>query len=262
MKKILRTAGLIGLLAPVASFGQTTLAGWSFSQFVSEGTPQTDINSVDPVNFIVATYRGNFNPVSAQVDGSMTQSNGNSYVNTSFGTWEFSDFNINNAVDVRADNVGSLNTVNSTTLDGKFMHLTDAGSKVLTFNATNTLWTITVQDTAAYTNVAGSDNDFTFAATTASGATIEWLYNGNVFATNTVVAPDPNGPPYSSYGFDFANQGAAFYSTGVIQGRLVSGSVKFDNVQVNGTAIPEASSFAALAGLAGLAFASSRRRRV
>jgi len=38
--------------------------------------------------------------------------------------------------------------------------------------------------------------------------------------------------------------------------------VKFDNVQVNGTAIPEASSFAALAGLAGLAFAGSRRRRV
>lgn len=261
MKKALKIASLAILLTPVVSFAQTTLAGWSFSQFVSEGVPNTDINSFDPTDFIVATYRGNFNPDSSLVDGSITQNNGNSYVDTSFGTWSFSNFNIGNAVDVRADNVGSLNTVNSTTLDGKFMHLTDAGSKVLTFNATNTLWTITVQDTAAYTNVAGSNNDFTFAATTSGGATIEWLYNGNVFATTSVVAPDPEGPPYASYGFDFAGQGAAFYSTGVIQGRLVSGSVKFDNVQVNGTAIPEASSFAVIAGLAGLAFAGSRRRR-
>lgn len=256
------SAALLALVGSAGAQAQTTLAGWSFSQFIGEGYPSVDGNTGNSTTFIVPTYRGNFNPQSDVVDGYIVANNsGTGYTDTSFGSWSFANFDVDNAIDVRADELGSLNTVNSTTLDGKQMHLTDSASKVLGFNLLNTLWTITVADTTGFTNVAGANNDFTFAATTTSGATIQWLYNGNVFATTTVAAPGPDDVPYATYGVDFANQGAAFYSTGVIQGRLTSGAVKFDNVQINGTAIPEASSFATLAGLAGLAFAGSRRRR-
>jgi hypothetical protein len=262
MKTNYLSFALLALAVPAASQAQTTLAGWSFSQFLSEGFPAVDGDTGESVDFIAATYRGSFNPVSNAVDGSITASlETPGYKDTTFGSWSFANFNVGNAIDVRADIVGSLNTVNSTTLDGKQMHLTDSGSKVLGFNVTTTLWTITVGDTAGYTNVAGANNDLTFAATTNSGATIEWLYNGSVFATTTVTAPLPDAVPYSFYGLDFTGNGAGFYSTGVIEGRLTSGSVKFDNFQINGTAIPEASSFGALAGLAGLVFAGTRRRR-
>jgi len=255
-------AALIALAVPVAAQAQTTLAGWSFGQFLSEGFPAIDGDTGEAVDFIAATYRGSFNPNPNVVDGTITSAfEIPGFDDTTFGSFSFANFNVNNAFDVRADNVGSLNTVNSTTLDGKQMHLTDSGSRTLSFNVTNTLWTITVGDTTGFTNVAGANNDFTFAATTTSGATVEWLYNGNVFATSTITAPGPDDVPYASYGVDFSNQAADFYSTGVFQGRLTAGAVKFDNVQVNGTAIPEASSFAALAGLAGLAFTASRRRR-
>lgn len=259
------SVALLALAVPAAAQAQTTLAGWSFSQFIGEGYPSVDGSTGDPTNFIAATYRGSFVPASNEVDGYIVAQNGGTgFVDTTFGSWSFANFNTSNAVDVRADSLGSLNTVNSTTLDNKQMHLTDAGgSMVLGFNALNTLWTITVGDTTGFTNVAGANNDLTFAATSNSGATIEWLYNGSVFATTVVPAYNPSlgGVPYEAYGVDFTGNGAGFYSTGVIEGRLTAGAVKFDNVQINGTAIPEASSFGALAGLVGLVFAGSRRRR-
>lgn len=262
MKTKYLSVAALALAATAAAQAQTTLAGWSFSQFIGEGYPSVNASTGEATNFIAATYRGTYDPVATDVDGSITINTGaTGYVDTSFGSWSFTGFDINNASDVRADAVGSLNTINSTTLDGKQMHLTDAGSMALGFNLTGTLWTITVGNTTGFTNVAGAGNDLTFAATTTSGAVIEWLYNGSVFATSNVAAPGPDDVPYAAYGLDFSGNGAGFYTTGVVQGRLVSGNVKFDNFQVNGTAIPEASSFAALAGLVGLAFAGSRRRR-
>ena len=261
MNKIASLSLLAASVLPVAAVAQTTtLAGWTFSQFLGEGAPSINGETFETTNFVVATYRGSFNPNSNQVDGVIVGANGGTgYTDASFGTWSFSNFDTNNAVDVRADTFGALNTQNSTTLDGKQMHLTDQAGMMLTFNATNTLWTISVADTAGYTNVAGADNDFTFAARSTAGATVEWLFNGSVFATTTVTA----GSSFNTYGIDFTGDAAAFYGNGVIQGRLTSGAVSFDNGQIGGTvsAVPEPSSFAALAGLAGLGFAASRRRR-
>lgn len=232
----------------------TTLAGWTFSQFISEGFPSVDGGTGEATNFIAATYRGSFNPVTDDVDGTVTINTGASgYVDTSFGSWSFANFDINNASDVRADTFGALNTFNSTTLDGKEMHLSDAAGMMLSFNLQNTLWSITV-NTAGYENASVAD--FTYAARGNGGAaTVEWLFNGEVFDTVTINA--------GSYAVYSAELPPAFYGVGTLQGRLTSGSVSFDNVQINGaaSAIPEASSFAALAGLAGLAFAGSRRRR-
>lgn len=252
--RLITFSALLGVFSSVGIAADTTLAGWTFSQFVSEGVPNVDINSFDPVGSIVATYRGDFVPDSNVVDGTITSLNGNVYNDPSFGTWDFSGFDTSNANDVRADTFSALNTTNTTTLDGKFMHLTDAAGMMLTFRAQNTLWDITVPGTGAYENASVAD--FTYAARGNGGAaTVEWLVGGTVFSTQVIAA--------ASFNVYSAELPVEFYGNGVIQGRLVSGQVSFDNVQVNGAlaAIPEASSFAAVAGLAGLAFAGLRRRR-
>ena len=256
MKSRIVPALLVAIALPAAAIAQdTTLAGWTFSQFTGEGFPSINADTFESTTSIVATYRGAANPDVNEVDGSIVINNGGpGYTNPSIGTWSFANFNVDNAVDVRSDTFGALNTQNSTTLDGKQMHLTDSAGMMLTFNQTNTLWSLQVQDTAAYSNAVA--DDFTFAARGNGGvANVEWLYNGSVFATSEIAAGS-----FTTYGFDLP---AAFYGTGTLEGRLVSGSVSFDNVQVNGAlaAIPEPSSFAALAGLAGVAAALNRRRR-
>lgn len=258
MNKLL-TTGLIAAVLPVAASAQTTLAGWTFSQFLGEGYPSISGETGEPVSYIAATYRGAFNPDSNVVDGTLVGSAaGPGYNDPVFGAWDFSNFENSGGVEVRADTLQALNFANSLTLDGKNMALTDTQGTALTFALTNTLWSISTS-TTGFTNVDGANNDFTFAARSAAGATVEWLYNGSVFAT-TNVAANSN---FGVYGFDFAGDGADFYSTGTFEGRVTSGVVSFDNVQVNGQAvvIPEPSSFAALAGLVGLGFAASRRRR-
>ncbi len=258
MKNIL-ISGAAALLLPLAAQAQnTTLAGWTFSQFLGQGAPSVNAQTFDSVDSIVATYRGDINPVSAQVDGYIVgNQNGTGYTNPAIGTWSFSNFNINDGVDVTADTAGfnTLNATNSTTLDGKQMHLTDSQGMMLTFNGKNKLWSIQVNNTSGYYNASGAD--FTFAARGNGGpATVEWLFNNTVFATTTVVAGS-----FESYQTELP---VGFYGNGQIQGRLTAGSVgtvSFDNVQINASAIPEPSSFAMIAGVAGLALATGRRRR-
>lgn len=251
--------GVAALLLPLAAQAQeTTLAGWTFSQFLGQGAPSVNAQTFDSVDSIVATYRGNINPVSAQVDGIIVGSqSGTGYTDPTIGTWSFSAFNINDGVDVIADSVGvnTLNATNSTTLDGKQMHLTDSQGMMLTFNGKNKLWTIQVNNTAGYYQASGAD--FTFAARGNAGpATVEWLFNNTVFATTTVSAGS-----FESYQTELP---VGFYGNGQIQGRLTAdsvGTVSFDNVQINASAIPEPSSLAAIAGIAGLFLATGRRRR-
>lgn len=59
-----------------------------------------------------------------------------------------------------------------------------------------------------------------------------------------------------------ALNGAATAYIGVTFSGTGSETFGYDNIQITGTAVPEPASFAALAGLAGLGFAASRRRRV
>lgn len=214
--------------APPSLYSQdTTLAGWTFSQFLGEGPPSISGETFEPVDRIVATYRGSFEPDSNLVDGLIVGINGTAgYDDASFGSWSFADFDTTVGFDVRADPFGSLNTQNSTTVDGTQMHLTDQQGLMLTFNRRNTLWTLTVADTTGYANAAGPD--FTFAARGNGGdATVEWLFNNVVFATQTIVS----GPNFATYALELPS---GFYGNGVIQGRLTAGSVSFDNVQING----------------------------
>lgn len=257
----MKTKIIAGALATLAlpSFAlaaDTLLAGFTFSQFIGEGVPTTNAESFETTNFIVATYRGATIPNRNLVDGTIVGANGGTgYDIPTIGSWSFANFDINDGVSVKATNFGALNTANSTTVNGTQMHLTDDAGMGLTFGAKNTLWSIQVNDTGAYTNAAGAD--FSFAAVGIDGtATVEWLFDGAVFATSTIVTGG-----FNTYSLELDE---AFYGNGVIEGRLTSGSigtVTFDNTQFNGTAIPEPSTYAAFAGVAGLGLAVYRRRR-
>ncbi len=254
MNKKFILSALAAVVLPSLAFAQDSLlGGFTFSQFIGEGYPAISGETGDPVSRIVATYRTGTTPNWQVVDGLYVVTNGlPGYDDATIGEWSFANFDTSDAFSVRADTFGGVNFLNATTVDGLNMGVSDQAGMMLTFNAQNTLWSIQINDTAGYTNAAGSD--FTFAARGNGGtATVEWLFNSEVFATSTITSDGFN---IYSYELD-----SAFYGNGVIEGRLTSGSVSFDNVHFNGSAIPEPSTYAALAGLAGLALAASRRRK-
>jgi hypothetical protein len=258
MKNNIIKASLVALALPaLASAADTTLAGWTFSQFLGEGAPSIDAEGFTGTNHIVATYRGAFQPDNNVVDGTVVIQNGSAgYSTATFGDWSFANFDTTNASDVRADTAGGLNNENSVTLDGVNMSLNDAAGMGLSFGLKNTKWSLTV-NTTGFTNAATSD--FTFAANGVGGAaTVEWLVNNTVIGTSSIATGG-----FATYSLDLP---ANFYAAGILEGRLTSGSVgtvTFDNVQVNGAAaaIPEPSTYAALAGAFGLALAVYRRRK-
>jgi len=256
MKNNIIKASLVALALPaLASAADTTLAGWTFSQFLGEGAPSIDAEGFTGTNHIVATYRGAFQPDNNVVDGSVVIQNGTAgYSTATFGDWSFANFDTTNASDVRADTAGSLNNENSVTLDGVNMSLNDAAGMGLSFGLKNTKWSLTV-NTTGFTNAATSD--FTFAANGVGGAaTVEWLVSNTVIGTSSIATGG-----FATYSLDLP---ANFYAAGILEGRLTSGSVgtvTFDNVQVNGAPIPEPSTYAALAGAFGLALAVYRRRK-
>ncbi|MFA6289791.1 MAG: immunoglobulin domain-containing protein [Opitutaceae bacterium] len=214
------------LFAPWLRAQDTTLAGWTFSQFLGAGYPSVDGSTGDPVSSIVATYSGSTEPNINDVDGTLViQTGASGYTDAAIGSWSFANFDTSNAFDVRADTFGALSFQNSVTADGLDMALSDSAGMLLTFNLTNARWSISITGTTGYANAAGSD--FTYAARGNGGAaTIQWLFNGEVFATQTIAAGS-----FVTYAHELDPD---FYSSGVIEGRLVSGSVSFDNVQFNG----------------------------
>jgi len=256
MKNNIIKASLVALALPaLASAADTTLAGWTFSQFLGEGAPSIDGDTGNSTDHIVAVYRGTFQPDNNIVDGSIVVNNGVAgYATATYGDWSFASFNTTNASDVRADTAGVLNNENSVTLDGVNMSLNDAAGMGLSFGLKNTKWSLTV-NTTGFTNAATSD--FTFAANGVGGAaTVEWLVSNTVIGTSSIATGG-----FATYSLDLP---ANFYAAGILEGRLTSGSVgtvTFDNVQVNGAAIPEPSTYAALAGAFGLALAVYRRRK-
>jgi len=256
MKNNIIKASLVALALPaLASAADTTLAGWTFSQFLGEGAPSIDGDTGNSTDHIVAVYRGTFQPDNNIVDGSIVVNNGVAgYATATYGDWSFASFNTTNASDVRADTAGVLNNENSVTLDGVNMSLNDAAGMGLSFGLKNTKWSLTV-NTTGFTNADTSD--FTFAANGVGGAaTVEWLVNNTVIGTSSITTGG-----FATYSLDLP---ADFYAAGILEGRLTSGSVgtvTFDNVQVNGAAIPEPSTYAALAGAFGLALAVYRRRK-
>jgi hypothetical protein len=97
-------------------------------------------------------------------------------------------------------------------------------------------------------------NDFNFTFAAFGSGTVTFVYNNVQVGSSITLTGDE-----TAYSLDLP---AGFYgnSSSSLIG-VVNGVANLDNIQINGVAIPETASFAALAGLAGLAFVAGRRRR-
>lgn len=238
-RRIFTWLALALALAPIPSLRAQDylIAGFSFSQFLGEGYPS--ISGVDflPVSSIDATYTGASVPDSNLVDGVYVGNNALEGYTSDIATWSFANFDFSNAVDVRADTFGTLNTVNSTTVHtadviASDLALTDTQGMMLTFQAPGVKWDIRMR-TLGFSDTTTAPN-LSFAARAPGGAvTVDWFVNGGTtpFASTVVQA----GSVFAIYQVDLPS---AFYgrAEASIQGSLRNaGLVSFDNVQINGS---------------------------
>lgn len=262
MKKAI-LASLVLASGASAFAADSLIAGFNFGQFNGSGVPSTDGVDFTSAGSVAAGFRGTSTPTNAD-SGVYRANNGISGAyDPGYATWYWDGTNGSasfafNGVDVAVVET-SLNAVNSATVNGGNLLGFDTNFAGLSFAVAGQKWSI-VTNTVGYADTATAGN-FTFAAYSSAGATVEWFLNGSstAFVTSTIIS----GTEYSAYTVDLPTE---FYGqTSVsLQGRISSGSsVTFDNAQINGavSAVPEPSAFAALAGLAGLAIAASRRRR-
>jgi len=97
-------------------------------------------------------------------------------------------------------------------------------------------------------------NDYNFSFAAFGTGSVTFFVGGNQVDSPITVTSDE-----TAYNLDLP---AEFYgsSTSTLIARI-SGTVNFDNIQINGVAIPEPTTYAALAGLVGLAVVGARRRK-
>lgn len=253
---------LIALAAPVAASAQIQLvAGWDFGGFTFDGFAYTDPDLSDFATSIDANFSsvGQFNPV--------TSHNGNTPVSAGTGSigWAYSA-----AENGQLFSAAGTRTVNTTMVDfvGTPMsnNNSDPTNKALAFtdfNGGSISLNVNLSGYQDFDPVdhAGAAN-LSFAASAEGAISLEWVFNGSTFAT-TNLAPGT----LSNFGTYTVDIPANFYGSSSSLTVNVTGADTFriDNLQINGvvgSAIPEPSSFAALAGLVGIGFAASRRRAV
>jgi hypothetical protein len=263
-----RLSLLLALSSVAASAQVQLVAGFNFGQFIAFGQTSTDGLNGNPVGFISSNYTNNKSPgtndsgVAHAANGiEVPYSDGPAvlYYDGTNGSdaWDFA--NLNGVLVVER---GSLVAVNHNMVNGLQMFQGDDNNAALRFTSGSANKFSIVNDTRGWLdfNPASfnqpNDFNFTFSAYAFSGAsaTLEWLFDGVVIGTATIAPGE-----FQAFNVDlpelyYGNQFAT------LVGR-VTGDAVIDNIQINGTAIPEPSTFAALAGVAGLALAASRRRR-
>lgn len=240
------------------------LAGWDFSQFTNLFDGFSSIDGATTVGSLDANYSDALGGVNG----------GASAIGTVFydGTNGSTAFNLNtgevgrqSGFDLSSNSASAFATLGSigsrATLNSVYgQNGTVGGLGVLTDG--NLVFEMDVSSTA----VAAEDWIVTYGAQTSSGTgsiTWAWSLDGVVFndlaSSNSVTAVDV------AYSADFSGvaaldgQSSVFFRAAVDapDGFLVS----IDNVQISGTAVPEPSAFAALAGVVALGFVAVRRRK-
>jgi hypothetical protein len=265
--RLLLLAALAAL--PVAAFAQVELiAGYNFGQYIGFGLPSTDGLNGTAVGFIRSNYTQNSAPgptnsgiynVANGIEQPYFAGSSTLYYNglNSSDAWDFV-----NASDVFVLERNQLVAINHNLVNGLQIFAGDDNNAGLRFTSgVNTDFSI-VTDTRNWMdfNPASFEqpNDFnlTFSAYAFSGssATLEWIFDGVVIGSATI-----NPGEFQAFNIDLPE---TYYGDefSTLVGR-VTGQLVLDHVQINGTAIPEPSTFAALAGVSGLALAATRRRR-
>jgi hypothetical protein len=253
----------LAALASTASAQVQLIAGWNFGQFISAGVPSTDGTTGDPVSSIPSNYSGSNRPTDADSGPAHIGAGDASTYSSGTGVLSFTAWDFAGGTDVSVVELGSFSAVNETLVTGQTMFAGDPNNAHLRFTAGSvTDFTITV-NTSGFDDFDPSgfsqtnDANMTLALYKASGASasIEWLYNGTPFGTTSTTSGS-----FTAFTLDLP---ASFYgnTSAVITGR-VTGDLVIDHLQINAiTAVPEPSSYAALAAVAGLALAVVRRRR-
>lgn len=245
---------LLGLSATVSASAQDTLiAGWDFGQFAFDGFAVTNPQTLEIVSSIDADYSGATGLASTQPHEVGT------------GTPFSAGRGVFSWLQADADNqsvFGSSNgstTVNTTTVSFPGTELSNlasdpSGQALNFFNAGGLSFTVTV-DLSGYSAPATAF-PLAFAGYAEGATSISWSFNGTPSGLTTVL---PGDSTYSAY--NVALPGSYYGSVVTIVGTITGSDVMaLDNFQVNGQAIPEPSTCAAVAGVAGLGMFLVRRR--
>jgi hypothetical protein len=253
---------LAGSVSSSASAQVELIAGWNLGQFVGFGSPTTSGSSFTPADSIPSNFSGNIAPQPGD-SGPEKFLADDSVFSAGTGVLSYAGWALGTAAVVVE--LGSYDAINGSLVNGLDLNAGDPNNAHLRFiSGAVTDFTITV-NTSAFADfdpidfAQPNDANFTLSAYKGGGAgavSIEWFFNGSSIGTvstssSTFVAASVDLP-------------AAFYgqSSAVLTGR-VTGDIVIDNLQINGVAaaIPEPASVGALAALASLALAGSRRRR-
>jgi hypothetical protein len=268
MNNKLIAALLLTLASSSAGYSQTLIAGWDFADHTDEGATYIGGNYVqsDSANYTDTTP-----------NGSGAAARGTIYWNGSFGSDSFNGDYVEEAIALPGTEVvnNTINTTRRNTVSDilfgiNFSPIGAPGQLGLGFNPDLGLGRDTIVfglDTTGYNGISLS---FAKATSNSGSATLQWFYKlgaaGSVVNTN--LSTVFNSGTYSTETLDFSgitgmNNSSELFLVGVFTADTLGGAAAvFDNVQVLGaTAVPEPSSFAALAGLVGLGFAAMRRRR-
>jgi hypothetical protein len=246
---------LIALAAVSSASAQDSLvAGWDFGQFAFDGSAVTNSVTLDYATSISADYSAATNLVSTQPHNPTTGvpfDAGRGVI-----SWTLADAE-NQRVFGNSNGSTTVNTTMVSFAGTEMSNLfADPTGQALNFSqAAGVSFTITV-DLTGY-NRPSSASPLSFAAGASSATTINWTLNSTPLGSTNVSI----GGSYAAYVLDIPH--AAYGGIANIVGTVSSNAdLTIDNLQVNGSAIPEPSSYAALVGLAGLGFVAARRRSV
>ncbi|MDF3058720.1 MAG: hypothetical protein K0R17_2935 [Rariglobus sp.] len=255
---------LSALALPVAASAQIHLvSGWDFGQFTFEGLATTHPDA-DP---LASGIPANFSSIGA--NNPTSTHNGVNPVSAGTGTINWSMDDATAEIVFAASGTRTINTsmADSSVFDGSFMSNTNSdpnnlGLGFTAFQGHSFSLTSNMSGYADFNSVdySGAAN-FSFAAASEGAVTIEWFLGSDQIGETTLTAG--NLSTFSTYTLDLPT---SFYgSSSTLTAVVATGNATFtiDNVQINGvvSAVPEPSTYAALAGAAGLALAVYRRRR-
>jgi hypothetical protein len=250
---------LLVLAAPLAASAQISLvAGWDFGQFTAEGFATTIPDVSDYSTSIDANFSSTngSNPVSTH-SGVTPVSAGTGSIN-----WSYSD-----AENGDVFSTAGTRTINTTmaVYPGTLMSNNNSDPYNLALGFTGGFSGNSFTLTADMTGFEdynptdfGNFSNFSFAATSRSAVSIEWFLGGSSIGTSSF-----NTGSLTTYTDQYLDLPTSFYGSASTLTGVVTGTEAFgiDNVQVYGQAVPEPSTYAAIAGFLALGVAAYRRRR-